>query len=68
MYKLKKMQHSSLVWISINILMATHDQMTLILWNLTLFIYIHFWFLHYYKQPVKPISQAMSQPVSLSVI
>ena len=30
--------HSSLVGISINISMATHDQMTLILRNLTLFI------------------------------
>ena len=65
--QIKKM-HSSFVWISINISMATHDQMTLILWNLTLFIYIHFPSLHYSKQPVKPISQAMSQLIGLSVI
>ena len=58
--------HARVVGISINISMATHDQMTLILWILILFIY--FPFPHYLKQPVnKPISQAMSQPINQSV-
>ena len=67
MYKLKKYIQVLCEFQSI-FSMATHDQMTLILWNLTLFIYIHFPFLHYSKQPVKPISQAMSQLIGLSVI